>query len=384
VAGEHPTAAALTPPEWKGATDAPAQTDQRPDAAGYAGDRAGGLRGGAPETAATSAPATPAAAAPAQPTAAPAEPTAEQPTAAPAEQPTAAPAAASGGTIHIGRTAAPDSLNPGQAYLSEAYDLFQLVYDTLITTDLRGKAQPQLAKEWSVGADGKTWTFKLHDGVKWHDGQPLTSEDVVFTFDMIQKVDTFSTIKSYTSLISKVEAPDPTTVVITFEQPVANTDERFSGIFILPKHIWEKFNNDTKAVTEFENNEMIGSGPFKLAEYKQGEFARLTANKEHYLSPPKIDEVIFRVYGNADAQVQALKTGEVDLITDPPTTSIRSLQSEPNIKVEVGKSRRLTDIIFNVTDPKDCPKDDGKCTGHPALRDVKVRQALAYATDSSS
>ena len=80
-----------------------------------------------------------------------------------------------------------------------------------------------------------------------------------------------------------------------FEQPVANTDERFSGVPILPKHIWEKF-KDEKSATEFENLEMIGSGPFKMAEFKSGEFTRLTAVKDHYLSPPKIDEVIFRVY----------------------------------------------------------------------------------------
>src|SRR5207247_6503641 len=112
--------------------------------------------GGAPETTAPTAPAAPpTTAALAQPTAA------EAPTAAPAPQPTAAPSTATGGTITIGRTAAPDSLNTGAAYLSEAFDIFYLTYDALITTDLRNQPQPQLAKEWSVGADGKTGTLKL-------------------------------------------------------------------------------------------------------------------------------------------------------------------------------------------------------------------------------
>lgn len=336
-----------------------------------------------------SAPATqqPSAAPAPQPTAA--APAAAAPTAAPAaEPPTAEPAAAapvaatSGGILSIGRSATPDSLNPGVAYLTEAFDVISLVYDTLITTDLRNQAQPQLAKEWSVSADGKIWTFKLHDGAKWHDGQPVTAEDVAFTFNMIKGFQAFALIKSYTSLLVKAEAADATTAVLTFEQPVANTDERFSSVYILPKHIWEKF-KDEKAATEFENTAMIGSGPFKLAEFKSGEFTRLTANKEHYLTPPKIDEVIFKVYKNDDAMVQALKSGEVDLIS-PPSTVVRSLQSESNIKVEIGKSLDLTDIIFNTTDPKNCPKDVGKCTGHPALRDVKVRQALSYATDKQA
>jgi len=346
--------------------------------------------GGAPEapqpTAAAPAAAEPTVvAAPAeQPTAAPAEqPTAapaEQPTAAPAEQPTAAAAsAATGGTVSIGRTATPDSLNPGVAYLTQAFEIMQLVYDTLIGVDLRNQPQPQLAKEWSVSADGKVWTFKLHEGAKWHDGQPLTAEDVAFTFNMIKGFESFALIKPYTSLLAKAEAPDATTAVLTFEQPVANTDERFSGVYILPKHIWEKL-NDEKAATDFENLEMIGSGPFKMAEFKSGEFTRLTAVKDHYLTPPKIDEVIYKVYQNDDAMVQALKIGELDVII-PPSTVVRTLQSEPNIKVEIGQQLSLSDIIFNTTDPKNCPPDVGKCTAHPALRDPKVRQALAYATD---
>jgi peptide/nickel transport system substrate-binding protein len=237
-----------------------------------------------------------------------------------------------------------------------------------------------------VAADGKTWTFKLHAGAKWHDGQPLTAEDVKFTYDTIRGFDGFGFLSSYVTLISSVETPDPSTVVIAFEKPVANVIERFSAVYILPKHIWEKFVDpkkpaDSKAAVEFENTEMIGSGPFKMAEYKAGEFTRLTAVKDHYLDPPKVDEVIFRVYGNGDALVQALRTGEVDALGVPSNTVVRSLQSEANIKVEIGKQLNLADIIFNTTDPANCPKDVGKCTGHPALRDVRVRQALAYATD---
>ena len=198
---------------------------------------------------------------------------------------------------------------------------------------------------------------------------------------MIKDFDAFALIKSQTSLLEKAEAPDATTAVLTFEQPVANTDERFSSVPILPEHIWEKLKDET-AATEFENLEMIGSGPFKMAEFKSGEFTRLTAVKDHYLNPPKIDEVIYQVYKNDDAMIQALKTGEVDVIA-PPNTVVRALQSEPNVKVEIGNSLSLTDIILNTTDPKNCPKDVGKSTGHPALRDPKVRQALAYATENS-
>lgn len=303
-------------------------------------------------------------------------------TAAPAE-PTAAAPTGSGGTLRVGRTAAPDSLNPGVSFLVEAGDIQDLVYDTLIRIDLKTQAYPGLADEWSVAEDGRTWTFKLNPGAKWHDGAPVTAEDVKFTFEMIAGFDSFSTIKDFTSLLEKVEAPDPQTVVITFEQPVANTDERFAGVYILPKHIWEQF-PDEQAALEFENAEMIGSGPFKLAEFRPGEFTRLAAVKDHYQSPPKIDELIFRVFGNGDAMVQALRTGELDMIDLPTNTVVRSLQAEPNVKVESGPGRSFTDIIFNITSEENCPPDVGKCTGHPALKDLAVRQALAHATDKQA
>ncbi len=301
------------------------------------------------------------------------------PTAPPADAPAPDAPAATGGTITIGSTAAPDTLNPGAAYLIEAFDVFELVYDGLITVDLRAQAQPQLAREWSVADDNRTWTFTLHEGITWHDGTPLTSEDVKFTFEMIAGFDSFALLKDYTSLLESVEAPDPTTVVITFSEPVANTDERFSALYILPKHIWEPF--DEAAAGEFENVEMIGSGPFKMAEYRPGEFLRLDAVKDHYLTPPQVDGVIFRVYNNGDAMVQALRTGEVDLIDVPTNTVVRPLQSEASVEVVIGNGLSLSDIFFNVVTPENCPPDDGVCSGHPALQDVRVRQAIAHATD---
>lgn len=286
----------------------------------------------------------------------------------------------SGGTVRIGRTAAPDSLNPGVMYLSEAFDITGLVYEGLIGIDLQNKGVPQLAREWSVGEDQRTWTFKLHEGAKWHDGTPLTAEDVAFTWNMIYGFDDFALIKSFTNGMESAEAVDPTTVVITFETPVADTDERFSGVPILPKHIWEQF-ADNQAAIEFENLEMIGSGPFKLIEYVPGEFTRLSAVKDHYLAPPNIDEVIFRVFSNNDAMVQAFRSSEVDVI-DPLSTVLRVLEADSNIKVLIGNNGfSLTHVIFNVTEPENCPPDDGVCSGHPALKDVKLRQALAHATD---
>ncbi|NJO82631.1 MAG: hypothetical protein HC828_07265 [Blastochloris sp.] len=140
------------------------------------------------------------------------------------DSPDATAAPASGGTLTVGRTAAPDSLNPGSGYVTESFDIWFLVYDTLIYTDLRNQPQPLLASEWSVGEDGRTWTFKLREGATWHDGTPLTAEDVVFTFELLRDFESFGLFKVYADVLERATATDATTAVLTFSEPVADTD----------------------------------------------------------------------------------------------------------------------------------------------------------------
>jgi peptide/nickel transport system substrate-binding protein len=154
-------------------------------------------------------------------------------------------------------------------------------------------------------------------------------------------------------------------------------------MYVLPEHIWAKV-AEGKAATEFTNDAMIGTGPFKMVEYKQNEFVHLAANKEHFQTPPKIDEVVFQTFQNQDALVQALRTGQVDMITEMAITAVPSLRNAENIKLVTGipLAPYVRDIMFNQTAPDQCPKDaGGVCTGHPALRDRAVRLALAHATD---
>ena len=112
-----------------------------------------------------------------------------------------------------------------------------------------------------------------------------------------------------------------------------------------------------------------------LLEYKQGEFVHLAAVKDHPATPPKVDEVVFQTFQNQDALVQALVTGQVDMITEMPTTAVPTLRNAKDVKLVIGAplSPDLTDIILNQTAPENCPPGDGQCTGHPALRDLVVR-----------
>jgi peptide/nickel transport system substrate-binding protein len=120
-----------------------------------------------------------------------------------------------------------------------------------------------------------------------------------------------------------------------------------------------------------------------MAEYAQNEFVRLEANKDHFSIAPFVDELIFQTIENGDARVAAITNGEIDMITEFPTTAMPTLEGAENVQVVVSDSiaSSLTDIFFNVMDPAECPADDGVCSGHPALRDIEVRQALASATN---
>ncbi len=285
--------------------------------------------------------------------------------------------------VRIGWAAGPDSLNIGIAWLGTAYTISELTYSTMYELRLDGTLAFELGTDVQRSDDGLVYTYTIREGVKFHDGQPLTAKDVAFTYNLIMAHEDFPTLHSYVEHFVSVEASDDKTVVITLDEAIPNIESKLVFLYIFPEHIWKNYAEGEAAAT-FENLEMIGSGPFKMLEYKPNEFIRLGANKDYFGGAPKVDEVIFQVFSNSDVLVQALKTGQVDMITGVPNTSVDLLKADENIKVVSGAplSPDLADIIFNMVDPANCPVDDGGlCTGHPALRDRQVRLALAHATD---
>lgn len=287
--------------------------------------------------------------------------------------------------VRIGWASGPDSLNIGVAWLASAYTISELTYSSMYEFKLDGSLGLDLATDESVSADGLVYTYKIRDGVKFHDGQPLTAKDVAFTYNLVMTHEDFPTLHSYVDHFVSVEATDNSTVVITLDQPIPNIASKLVFLYVLPEHIW-KDHSKGDAAAAYENLEMIGSGPFKMLEYKPNEFIRLGVNKDYYGAAPKVDEVIFQVFSSSDVLIQALKTGQVDMITSVPNTSVETLKAAENVKVVTGAplSPDLEDIIFNVVDPANCPTaDGGVCSGHPALRDKQVRLAMAYATDKN-
>jgi peptide/nickel transport system substrate-binding protein len=262
--------------------------------------------------------------------------------------------------------------------------LYELVYDTPIAINQAGEFVPELATDWSVSDDGLTWTMTIRDDAVFHDGTPLTAEDVAFSIQLYKDTPDFPYLPSYASYFETIEATDATTVTLTTAEPLGAFEAQIVFMYVLPKHIWE----DVEDPIDFQNLEMIGSGPFMLAEYERRQFSRLAANPDYFKGSPHIDEVIFQTIRNADARVQALTNGEVDAISEFPPTAFAALDNAEGVTVhvaDVAAGGDIRDILFNMTSPEDCPTEEGgECTGHPALQEVEVRQALAMAMDKQN
>jgi len=285
--------------------------------------------------------------------------------------------------VKVGWTGEPDTLNPGMAILEESFSIFNLIYDTLYELNLDGTYKLSLAESVNVSEDGKVWTFKIHDGVKFSDGQPLTAEDVAYSFNLYSKhSEDFVFMPGYTTYFKSVEAPSKNTVVITLTQAIPNMESQLYSLYVLPKHIWEKVADPT--ATDIPLSQSIGSGPFRLVEYTHGQHIRLAARSDYFLYSPKIGGVEFRIYSNASSMVQALSNKEIDLISILPIDAVSALDGMKGVQVVAGPpvAPNVSDIILDQINPNQCPvSEGGLCTGHPALRDRNVRLAMSYALD---
>jgi len=271
-----------------------------------------------------------------------------------------------------------DSLNPFIGILAETYEVWALMYDYLVGYSQKDFSPvPGLAESWQVSDDELTWTYKIRQGVKWSDGQPLTARDAAYTFNRIMK-GTFEQTNygNYVANIKSVTAPDDTTLVMTTKKPSPSMLRL--AVPILPEHIWK--NIDEKEVSTFDNEKnAVGSGAFKLEERKTGQFVRLSANKSWWGGAPKIDEVVFRVFNNADAEIQALRKGEIDFADQLDAAPFNSLKSTEGITIVPGEYSGFDELAFNTGAALDTGQPIGD--GHPALKDKRVRQAIAHAID---
>ena len=218
--------------------------------------------------------------------------------------------------------------------------------------------------------DGLTYTFTLHDGVKFHDGKTLTSEDVKYTLDLVFKSDFAKSASFYEgagtdkhSYVKSVETPDAKTVVVTLIKPWVGLLSNLVPVAIIPKDSYES-----------QKTHPLGTGPFKFVRYDNTQqVCDVEAFNEYWEGAPKLPAVRVRVISDMNAMQAELQAGRVDIAPMPTSLSpdaVKRLEQDPNLQVKAFSGSNVVLLTLN--------------TSSPPLDNVKVRQAIAYAIDRES
>lgn len=222
----------------------------------------------------------------------------------------AMPSSAAGSVLRIGLHSEESTLTPYSYVRGDpGYYLLLFVYDTLLMLNADNEPSPGLAEAYTWSSDGLVLTLDLRKGVKWHDGTPFTAADVVFTFEyaLAQNHNRWT---GPLKVIDKMEVANDHRLVLTLNKPsVGFIYQPLADLPIIPKHIWTGV-ADPRA---FAGN--IGTGPYKLVEYKADQYYRFEANKDYFMGAPAIDELVMPIIKDITALFAALKAGEVDAVS---------------------------------------------------------------------
>ncbi len=277
--------------------------------------------------------------------------------------------------LRFGWDQEPDNLNPFVGQNEEDYTIWAINWDLPIDLDPKDLSPTSgIAESWQVSDDRKTVTMKIAPDMKWSDGKPITSEDVRWSLEKLGGEGILFT--TYTSSITKMETPDPQTLVIHTKRP----DARLIGgllVYVLPKHVWGKVSDDDLTGQYKPQLPMVGSGPYIVTEYEKGRITRMERNPNWRGEPGPYDEIQFIKYGSQDAVERALQLGEIDIIGEVEAGSFDRLGSQDNVDTLKSPLPSYTQLAFNSCPPKICP--DAEL--NPAVQDQTIRQAVAYAVD---
>ena len=314
----------------------------------------------------------------------------------------------------------PPELSPFRVTSSAGYGLIADMYDLLVEFGEDLSPAPGLAESWDVSEDGLTWTYAIREGATWQDGQPVSAEDVRFTYQYIidshdpaytgpaapdgndtdadgEADNVLSLFDNYLDLdggfealrIEEIAAPDAQTLTIRTSEPIATLAQIF--IPILPKHVWDG-RTFAEAKQPLAPEDILGSGPYRVVDFQPDSVIRLEAYEGYWGGRPHIDELIYQYFENDEAMVNALRAGDIDFIDSVPPTLAPALEGDPNITVNRASTSDFAELGFNSWAPTperfeeegcaDCEK--GPTTGSlgdPWLTRPDVRAAMAGLLD---
>ncbi len=278
-----------------------------------------------------------------------------------------------GGRLGVGMVGRPDKINPLLGTSNPVdIELINLIYDGLMHYDENGMPVPSLAKSWHVSDDGKTLGFELRDDISWHDGQPFTAEDVVFTYGLLQNKE-FPAPDSLRSLWASViiSSTNESTVDLILPQPYGPFLDA-TTLGILPSHILGNVPVNQLANHPF-NKLPVGTGPFAVSQIFDWEEAgqlRLIPNPGYWRGSVKIDTLDYRFYPDNKSVGEAFSTGAIQAISGISTEAVPEFLALPGIRLFTSPGRQITQLLFNLSE-----------SGSPLLDSAQGRKALALGTN---
>ncbi|MEW6046759.1 MAG: ABC transporter substrate-binding protein [Bacillota bacterium] len=294
------------------------------------------------------------------------------------------PAAAAEKVIRVGLWSAPGNLSAINADSSYAYFIVRFIYDTLVEMRPDTSFAPRLARSWEISPDGRTYTFHLDPKATWHDGKPVTADDVLFTVTTVAtpgvQTNRGNAIKAIEGLdangkmtgdsIRGVRVIDAHTIAVTTKtatDPARFLEQFGTGLFIIPKHLLENLKPDELAKADALLRPAAGSGPFRFVRYVPDQFVELVRYDRYYRGPARVDRILVRI-ASAPSISAALINGEIDVVAGPgigevPLQDWELIQKAANLRPVTAPSLGYQFLAIN--------------NARPSFQDVRVRRAIA-------
>lgn len=277
------------------------------------------------------------------------------------------------GNVRVALQAMPESFNPVLPIELNGLIVAGTLFAPIAAVNPATFAtEPYLAESWMVSDDLKTWTFRLRKNAVWHDGAPITAEDVKFTYDRIldpeESTDTFAAAQNFAS----VDVIDEHTFQIVLHEPNALLPDVLSsgGFEPLPKHVFEQYTRLTDAI-DANTRSPIGSGAFRMGSVQPGSQIEVVAFDDFFLGRPQVDSITFKIVRDQNAAVAQIRAGELDWVAIEAVHR-NAVQADPRMTVFSANGTRYVMAAINMSDFE---------PWHTMFGDVRVRQALMYAVD---
>jgi peptide/nickel transport system substrate-binding protein len=255
----------------------------------------------------------------------------------------------------------------------------KVVFAGLVRPDEQLRPTPDLAVSWTQSDDGLAYTFSLRPNVRWHDGHPFTARDVKFTFDQIVDVRSGSRLRSDFAAVQGVDVIDSLTVRFRLGAPFAPFLSLLGyNAGILPEHAFR--GRALTAASDFNREKPIGTGPFRVVQSSPGSAVVLERNPDYYGTQPALDQLIFRIVPDLNAQVAQLRAGELDIVPIEPA-NLPSVEGVAGVRVVQNAVVQHFYVGFNQLHPLFAPAIVRRALGYAVDRDAIVRGVLKGTAD---